>query len=255
MKKLIYISVLCLLAASCEVAESEGCVVDAQRLCQYSDAKFLQTVVVPTEIMELCLDFDAYMSLTEDEQMNDYRFFGKVADMGNDKYYIRGDFTGQVSLTVDTKGKSLRAAGTEWVLGAVDVDAVNPNGGYLQYAEVILQDGTLLRNEAESTWRLTAGESLDCLMTLVSFEENLYEWRVDASGYENASDGLTSCFDTTDDGIVLRERWAQDREGKSKENIFSGAFQTVVFKDGVNIHRCRMTLRPGFITMYTTNIQ
>lgn len=255
MKRTIYTLALCAIAASCEVAAPYGSVVDSNKLCEYADAKFLETVVAPAEILELCLDFDDYMSLTEAEQMKDYRFFGNVACLGEYLYSITGDFTGNVNITVNTRGKSLHETGAEWELKSVSVGAVNSLAGHVSHASVNFPDGTLIRNESESEWRILYQEELDCRMTLMSYDENLYEWRVDAAGAETASDGLSSQFDTTDDGVVIRERWAYGEEGKSKENIFSGAFQTMVYKDGENIHRCRMTLRPGFITMYTTNIQ
>lgn len=255
MKRTIYTLALCALAASCEVAAPYGSVVDSNKLCEYSDAKFLEAVVGPSEILELCLDFDDYMSLTEDEQMDDYRFFGNVACLGEDLYSIRGEFTGDVSITVNTKGKSLHDVGVEWVLDSVSVGAVNLLAGHVKYADASLPEGAVVRCESDSKWRISYKEELDCMMTLVAYEESLYEWRVDAAGTETASDGLTAQFDTTDDGVVIRERWSYGEEGKHKENIFSGAFQTNVFKDGENVHRCRMTFRPGFITMYTTNIR
>lgn len=255
MRKYIYAFAACLAAVACEIYPSEGNVMDSGQLCQYADTKFMETVVMPAEIIELCMDFDRYMGLTEADKEEDYRFFGKVGDLGNETYSISGVYDGDISFSVCTGGRSIMEAGVEWELGSISMNSNSYSGQFLSYHSLALPDGVSVRkhDDEASVWIVSSPGMYENRFSLVGLSDGLYEWNVAADGREDSSTGAVAEIMTGEDGMTVRERWSEGAEGKYKENIYNGQFLVNIYEGDELLDYCSLTFRPGFTTSYRTS--
>ena len=253
MKRMIYTLLTLLVAASCQVYDKEGSVVDSISLCRYADTKFVESVMLPTELLELCLDFDSYLLLSEEDRKQDYRFFGNVGYLDDHTYTVHGYYDGYVYMTVCTAGKSIRQEDAQWRILSATVSSTSYSGQFIAAYDVNLPAEVMVRMQdpASSVWTMSFLDRPALEFTLNGVEEDLYDWNVTLHREEKSSGVIWAELKTGEGGMRIQERWRVAERGK--ENIYEGQFLVNIYNGDALLDYCSMTFRPGFTTSYRTS--
>ena len=248
MRKFLYVIVICCLTVSCQIADSDGSVVDSMTICRYSEIKFAESVLLPVEAVELCLDFDAYMNLSSDEQKTDKRFYGKVEHVGDHTYSISGSYDGNIKMTLSTSGYSIREKDVEWDIKSISLQADYFNSQFISANYVVFKNGASVRMVDDATWVVSVSDRFETTMQMQDCQENLYVWKVAVEGKEASSVGVKAEIKTGDAGLMVHEGWSIP--DKTKNNVYEGQFFVNIYDGDEPMDYCNMTFRPGFITTY-----
>lgn len=254
MKKIYMLMIVALFAGSCQVSDPSPKVVDRDDLRDYSFAKMGECVAMPSEVLETAIGFDAYLRASNEDKMADKEYYGMISDYGNNTYGIRSSVR-NISLTVDTKGKSIWDADAAWEFAAISFyDSYSGTDTYIDLSCELSEGATLVKEDAEdSLWTFSYKDRISSHVRLLP-ADSLYCWRVVASCREESENGMSSVSSTDSQGITIMERW----EGAGtlypyKTNSFSGKFMTEISRNNEVTDWCTANFRPGFTTGVTTS--
>ena len=217
-------------------------------ICRYSEIKFAESVLLPVEAVELCLDFDAYMNFSSDDQKEDERFYGKVEHVDDHTYSISGSYDGNIKVTLNTGGCSIREKDVEWEIKSVSLQADYFNSQFISANYVVFKNGSSVRMVDDATWVVSVPDRFETTMQMQDCQENLYGWKVAVDGKETSSVGVKAEIKTGDAGLVVHEGWSIPDE--TKTNVYEGQFFVTIYDDGKPMDYCNMTFRPGSTTTY-----
>lgn len=249
MRNSFYILAICAMAVSCEVLPSDGRVAKSDTVCSYSEVRFAESVILPVEVMELCLDLDRYLAMTDDEKSGN-RLNGSVKFLGDDTYEVSGKYDGDVRLTVSTGGLPLYERGNEWEIRKVSLNSTAYNSQFLSTYMLNISTGgkVWLEDTEKSEWMVSFPELFDVQLTLQDRQGELYGWNVVLDREDTSSVGVTADIRSGDGGISVREVWTE--EHVSKQNVYEGEFLVDIYDNGEPMDYCSMTFSPGFTTTY-----
>lgn len=248
MRKFLYAIVICCLTVSCQIADGDGYVVDSITICRYSEIKFAESVLLPLEVLELCLDFDEYLESTADEQKNDKGFYGKAEFLDEHTYSISGSYDGKLNMTVYTGGYSIREKDVEWEIRSVSLQTGAYNPQFISTNYVVFKNGCAVKRIDDDVWMLSVPDRFETVIAMQSYQENLYGWKVVVDGKEGSSVGVKSEIMTGEAGLMVHENWSVT--DKTKTNVYDGQFFVNIYDGDEPMDYCSMTFRPGFTTIY-----
>ena len=158
-------------------------------LKQYTMDAFNTYIVMPVLMAETAVDFDGYLSLTEEEKVNDFRFYGNIRNPEDNMYIID---EGKTLCTVKTGGKSVWDDDARWTFlsFSTHTDLVGKGDLYcsMSSARVLESDPVAPGDTSVRLFSLIAGDDAVGL-ELCYKEGNEFEWNVCASGTINVTDG------------------------------------------------------------------
>jgi hypothetical protein len=250
MKKLFVFMALLSVLVSCELSVGEYRQDTQTALQQYTMDAFSSYVIMPVMMAELAVDFDAYLSLTEEEKAKDFRFYGNIRNPETDMYLIGLD---GLTCTLQTGGKSIWDEDAQWTILSFTADTdLNGDGAlYCSTSEKTVLDSDPVA-PGDSSLRIFSTQlgKNPAGMVLCSLAEGVYEWKVGSNGQISDTDGYMAEYMTGDNGVYVTKRFNQALEGY--EYICSGDFLVTVFKNNEPIDMCKAVFKPGFRTQYVS---
>lgn len=249
MKK-IFIALLTALAlAGCEYYPGDYVYSTDEQLKQYTMDVFSSYVVMPVLMAETAVEFDAYLSLSDEEKVNDFRFYGNIRNPEEDMYIIDD---GNTLCTVRTEGGSIWDDDAGWTFQSFSTNTGVVGNGDLYCstasALVLESDPTAPGDTSLRLFSLVDGEEA-VGMVLCSMGEDQYEWNVGSSGIVNDADGYKANYTTGSEGIRVFRRLNEEKDGY--EYICSGVFLVTVFRNDEPIDVCKAVFVPGLKTQIT----
>lgn len=254
MKKIFAFVILMPVLASCILEYSDVRLVDESVLKQYADMRRFETVDVPLELMEMAIEFDAYLSLPDEQKQTSSIFFGNYSEVDEDVYtisvYDKRSYA-SISMELFTGGKSIWAEKAVWRINAFHFD-----GRYLdgvpEKEDDVREDGMELAivSPTDSIWTLKIGEKAAVKMKMHPMMDGLYTWTVNVQGKETGvvADDMTSEFGTVG-SFLVRERL----EGEYSTNFYEGQFNVSIFKEGEPYDYCYVTYKYDQQPVYKTS--
>lgn len=253
MKHFFAIILFLSLLVSCRLDGPDRDPISSEDLADYARRSLVSTVALPLEILEMAIELDEYLSLTDEDRMT----------CGfNDKYILHPNGNGQYILTyvsdcVDrtircqftTAGKSIRESGNEWIVDGVHMHGFSEEC-YLYSYEFQLPEGSRLSMKSghENVWTLTMNGGYSEMMQN-SKTDSLYVWTVNAQGTESSNTGIQAIFGTGSD-LKVREKVL---ESGDRANVYSGQFNVDISRSGKQIDYCHMNFVEGRDTEYKTS--
>lgn len=250
MKRLLILSALMLGLVSCELQMGEYHQDTQTALQQYTMDAFSSHVIMPVIMAELAVDFDAYLRMSEEEQAEDFRFYGNIRNPEPDMYLIDLD---ELTCTVRTGGKSVWDDDASWTFLSFSADTdLNGSGGlYCTISEkVILESDPVAPGDTALRIFSTECGTDNVGMVLCSDEDGLYEWNVGSNGEISDADGYMAEYMTGASGIKVTKRYNAELEGF--EYICSGDFLVTVFRDNEPVDMCKAIFKPGFKAQFVS---
>ncbi len=244
MKRIYILLALLFVLSSCELAVGEYRQDTQTALQQYTMDAFSSYVILPVMMAEVAVDFDAYLSLPEEEKAKDFRFYGNIRNPEPDMYMI--DIEG-LTCTLQTGGKSIWDEGSEWTYLSFTADTdLNGKGSlYCSTVEKTVLDSdpvapgdTSLRIFSTQFGKNPTG------MVLCSIVDGSYEWNVGSNGEISDTDGYLAEYMTGTQGINVTKRYNESLAGY--EYICAGDFLVTVFRNNEPIDMCKAVFKPGF---------
>lgn len=256
-KRMICMLAVVIAAVSCEIVPSYVTPIDSEGLKDYSGQLFGHKVILPVEMAEFALDFDRYLSMSDDEKKEVYRFYSKITMIPgrNDVYYVND---GRISCTVETGGKSLHDEGARWCCHGFSVTSyINAYRTPKMYMtttddiEIVLAD---LPDETGEQCRLDiTGNQIQASMIMRSYEAGMYEWQMACFGEDHGASGLRAEYTTGygTGGMEMSERMLEN--GYYKEYICNGVFLVNIFDGVEEVDWVRMEFNSGYAPVYRTS--
>jgi hypothetical protein len=254
MKKFIIYSIALLSAAlisSCEYYAGDLDRSDNNQIQAYAADVFGSHVILPVSMAEFAVDFDAYLSLTEEEKMKDLRFYGKIRNP-EENHYIIEDVDGS-HCSLKTGGKSIWDEDCTWtILSFSSRTAVIDRGElycslgekvFLKTSSVAPGDGAVRLFSLDFSERSVG-------IVLEKYEDGNCEWNIGTKGVIEDEDGYWAEYTTGSEGIVVINRYNQNMS--RKEYICSGTFLVSIYKNEEPLDWCRAVFKAGLITEYIT---
>lgn len=239
---------------SCEVRESDISPVDSYELFNYTSGVCGNYVTVPVELLELLLDFDEYMSMTDVDKEGDPRFFGKVEVIDDNVYRFNDQWERAIQCTVDTQGRSLREKGAVWVLASLSAWKFDEDEALTLFYDYSLPAYTEIRmtDVENSVWTIGYKDEFDTVLKYKGQEDGRDFWEVTAKGKcLSGNPKLTARFTTGDSPLEVRER--KMSEYGYHGNTYKGKFELHTYNGDNVLDYCLVTFRPGFTTQYETS--
>lgn len=239
--------------ASCRIDGPDRDPISSKELAEYARRSLISVVALPVEALEMALELDEYLSLSDEDRMtcgfNDKYILHPA---GNDLFimtYAPDNVDKTIRCQFTTGGKSIRESGGQWIADGVLIYGYSEEFNLYNY-EFQLPEGVRLsmNTDKDSTWTLTmTGSSSE--MQLQSKNDSLYTWTVNAYGTETTSTGIEASFGTVS-GLSVREIVSESGE---KVNAYTGQFNVDIFRDGKLIDNCHMTFVEGLDVEYKTS--
>lgn len=248
MKRLFILFALLFGLASCELYVGEYSQDTQTALQQYTMDAFSSYVIMPVMMAELAVVFDAYLSLSEEEKANDFRFYGNIRNPEQDMYQIE---LKNIICTVKTGGKSIWEDGAAWTFLSFGADAdLNGSGDLYCSAvdKVVLESAPVASGDNSLRIFSTEFGKNPVGMVLTSDEEGDYQWNVGSSGEIADSDGYMAEYMTGAEGVTVTKRYNEELAGY--EYICAGNFLVTVFKNNNPVDVCRAVFKPGLKVQY-----
>lgn len=239
--------------ASCRIDGPDRDPISSKELAEYARRSLISVVALPVEALEMALELDEYMSLSEEERMtcgfNDKYI---LHPNGNDLYimsYVSDKVDRTIRCQFTTGGKSIREPGNEWIVDGVHMQGYSKEFNLYTYQFQLPEGVRLCKNtDRENTWtiKMNGGNSE---MELHPKTDSLYTWTVNAQGSETSGMGVAATFATVS-GLKVRE--TVDEAGE-RTNVYSGQFNVEISRDGKRIDYCHMSFVEGVETEYKTS--
>lgn len=256
MKKIFVFMIMMPVLASCILEYSDVRIVNENVLMHYAETRRYEIVDIPLELLETAIEFDAYLSLPDDQKQASSMFFGNYKEVEDNMYSISiydKRASASMMMEVYTGGKSIWAEKAVWRVNGFHYD-----GRYLdgvpEEDDDVLEDGMELAlvSSADSTWTLKIGERAAVKMKMHPMNEGLYTWTVNAEGeeYGEVAEDLASEFGTVG-SFIVRER--SDAESQYVYNFYDGQFNVSIFKDGEPHDYCYVTYKYDQQPVYKTS--
>ena len=251
MKRLYILLALLFVLSSCELAVGEYRQDTQTALQQYTMDAFSSYVILPVMMAEVAVDFDAYLSLPEEEKAKDFRFYGNIRNPEENTYQIELD---DLSCTVRTGGRSIWDDGAQWTFLSFGAHTdLNGQGGlYCSVSEKIILDSAPVAPADTSVRIFSMSYGDDPVgMVLCSYKDGQFEWNVGSRGVNVDGDGYVAEYMTGTDGVKVTRRYNQSLSGY--EYICDGDFLVTVFKDNEPIDMCKAVFEPGLKTQFVSS--
>lgn len=251
MKKIYAYIALAIATASCMVSNPSNMVVGEYELVSYTSIQMGRCVVMPAELVETMIGFEAYLNKSDEEKLLDAEFYGNVSYLGEETYSIKSS-TKALYCIVDTDGKSILENGTEWEFGSISFYDNYVDENLSAYFQDIITEGGKLKavNVEEGIWAFNVenAESIICKVP----SDSLQGWNVKGSCCEFAENGTRSVSTTGEDGITYRKVMVdQNSVYPYKRASYSGTFTTEIYKGNEKVDWCMFAFRPGFNSTVT----
>lgn len=252
MKNIRFLAFAALFATlvSCEVGYGDIDPVDKDELIDYTEILFANNVMLPVEMVDFAMEFDAYLSMPEEKKQESVRFYGNIRKSGEDVFSFSDS---EVTCIVDTGGMSVWEDGARWKYLSFTSDTYAVGFGRKGWQAWIMDD-VLMTFEKDDSGNALLLATVDMngsevSLALETVDEGLCTWNLFAEGTDVGKSGLKAEFCTG--GIHVSERCMEDMY--LKEKIFEGIFEVDIFKGTEKVDWCRMLMNPGYRTEYETS--
>lgn len=251
MKRLLIFAAVLSGVVSCELYGGYITQNTQQQLQKYTLDAFSGHVLMPVMMAELAVDFDAYLSLTDEDKAKDFRFYGNIRNPEENTYQIELD---DLSCTLRTGGRSIWDDGAQWTFLSFGAHTdLNGQGGlYCSVSEKIILDSAPVAPADTSVRIFSMSYGDDPVgMVLCSYKDGQFEWNVGSRGVNVDGDGYVAEYTTGTDGVKVTRRYNQSLSGY--EYICDGDFLVTVFKDNEPIDMCKAVFEPGLKTQFVSS--
>ena len=250
MKRLFLFLIFSLCLVSCELQVGSINKGTADELQIYTMDAFSGHVIMPVMMAELAVDLDAYLSLSDEEKVSDFRFYGNIRNTEPDVYMLELE---ELVCTVKVDGKSIWDEGAQWTFLSFRAETdLNGRGSlYCSTSERIVLESHPAASGDESVrlFSMLYGDA-PVGMVLCSYEGRQFEWNVGTNGVNDDGDGYQAEYTTGADGIRITKRYNDSLGGY--EYICDGDFLVTVFRDNEPIDMCKAVFRPGLKAQFIT---
>ena len=243
MKRIFILLFIAAGISSCELYSGDIYPSTEQNLKSYTLDAFSGYVLMPVMMAEMVVDFDAYLSLSDEEKANDFRFFGNIRNPEENLYIIE---VGRTLCTLKTDGKSIWDDNAQWTF--LSFSAITELNGcgilYCTTSERIVIDSysSPEEDEADRLFSMMMGDDMVGLELMVQ-DDGGFHWNVGSQGVINDEDGYFAEYMTGASGISVNKRYNELH--KDYEYICSGEFLLSVFRKDVPVDMCKAIFRPG----------
>lgn len=253
MRRIYTYVIYALTLTGCIVSAPSNQVVNQTSLTNYTSIQMGRCVVMPAELVETMLGFDAYLQKTDEDKLLDGEYYGNVSYYGEDTYEVKCR-TKSLYCIVDTGGSSILKDGTEWEFASISFyDNYTDSNLSAYFGDIITENGILKTvNASEGEWSFNA-ENVESTIKKV-MGESLTGWNIIGNCSEAADNGMISSSTTGDGGITYRKVLeGEETVYPYKRASYSGTFMTEICKAGVMVDWCMFTFRPGFNSTVTSS--
>ena len=255
--KIAAVAIAALMAISCKVEERSINVLTYKELEEYASALYRNHVLLPADMVDFAIELDAYISMTEEQQADDFRFYRKIEEVSEGVYRLQGDF---VSCLVDTGGDSVWEDGAVWTFSEYSSRSfVGINYGSRWHAWITEEVKVIFNADTKGEAMLVAQHESPngkVMMALKSREEGANTWDLSVQGTDVGTNGLITEYGS---GIGTRDielRTApreEDSNRYSRSKIYDGTFYVDIYNGDVRIDWVIVHLRFGSSNIYETS--
>lgn len=243
MKRLILLILFAAGISACELYTGDIYPQTEQSMKNYTMDAFSGYVLMPVMMAEMAVDFDAYLALSDEEKVNDFRFFGNIRNPEENLYIIED---GSTLCTLKTDGKSIWDDNAQWTFQSFSTRTELNGSGELCCAAsermVIGSYPAPAEDDADRLFSIMMGDDTVGL-ELTLQEDGKSGWNVGSQGVINDEDGYFAEYMTGAAGISVTKRYNELLE--EYEYICSGEFLLSVFRDDEPVDMCKAVFRPG----------
>lgn len=238
------------LFASCEIWPGDYISDDDAALRKYTMDAFGAYVLMPVQMAELAIDFDAYMRLSDDDKKNDFRFYGNIRNPEENLYIIED---GNMLCSLRTDGRSLWDDDARWTFLSFGTSAsLNGYGSiYLSISDRVDIDSDPVAPGDTSVRIFTMDYGDDPVgLVLCSATDGKLVWNVGTAGLVKDTDGYSGEYMTGSEGIMLEKRYLE--AVRNYEYICGGEFLMTVLRNDEPIDMCKAIFKPGLRTEFVS---
>lgn len=243
MKRLFILILFAAGISACELYTGDIYPQTEQNLKYYTMDAFSGYVMMPVMMAEMAVDFDAYLALTDEEKVNDFRFFGNIRNPDENLYIIED---GGTVCTIKTDGKSIWDDNVQWTFQSFSarIGLVGSSELYCAASERIMIESfpAPAEDDADRLFSMVLGDDPVGLELAVQ-EDGSFAWNVGSQGIINDEDGFLAEYMTGAGGISVTKRYNEPLE--EYEYICSGEFLLSVFRDDEPVDMCKAVFRSG----------
>ncbi len=249
MKKYIILIITAFIAlTSCKVSGTYNVGIQPYELYKLSKKTMVSYVAIPVETVELILEFDKYLQLSQEDKEKDLRFYGVVNQIYDDVFELNDGEEYKISCIVKTNGVSLQDYEAEWIVRSLEVSGYDFT--LEESVSVRYSEDFVIINTADSEWSMF-GDYFTTKMTYEGEDSGRDMWKVHTQGTEKADNGLVTKFITPNE-LTVKELVRRE-DSTYRGNAYGGAFNVEVCKRERRLDYCYITFIPGFTTKYETS--
>ena len=238
---------------SCIVDDADVNYIDSNDLTRYTKDRIAETAAIPVEALEIALELDRYLQLTDEEKKKDSYLHGYIEPISEDTYDIRLSSEKEyrnIWYRVSTKGTSIRVKDARWRI--LNFSMSGNDFGYSSYDyhfELPENCELLAVAPEEGYWSIDRIGS-KTLMILSGNENGLYSWDVNVADSEDTEIGLKAYFGTSGK-FNLQETLLDTGE---KTNQYTGKFFVEIYRNDKDIvDYCYANFNGEAPSSYTTS--
>ena len=255
--KAAYVAAVALIAISCEIADGNINKLTHNELSEYASALYRNNVLLPADMVDFAIELDAYISMTDEQKAEDFRFYRKINEISAGVYNLEGDF---VSCIVDTGGASVWEDGAEWTFSEyISRSFVGSSYGRRWKAWITEEVKLIFNADAASEAILMAQHRTsngNVQMALKSRESGTNIWNLTVKGTDIGSNGLVTEYGSGvgEEGIELRTAPREEDTGRySRSKIYNGEFYVDIYNGDAKIDWVLVHLRFDSPNLYETS--
>lgn len=255
--KATIVAIVAMIAISCEIAEGNVNALPRKELEEYAAALYRNHVLLSADMVDLSIELDAYISMTDEQKAEDTLFCGKVHELSEGVYQLLDEY---VTCVVDTGGESVWDEGAEWTFIEYNSRSfVGSTSGRRWNAWIT--DEVKLTFNADTLGEailMVQSESADgsVLMALKSRENGVNTWSLSVQGTDMGSNGLRAEYGSGigTGGISLKTAEREDNAGRySRSKHSDGVFYVDIYDGSTKIDWVIIHLRSDSSNIYETS--
>ena len=251
------VALTALVVMSCEIAEGFIDTLTRADLEEYAGILFRNNVLLQADMADFAIEFDTYLSLTDEEKQQDSSFHGKTHIVSDGVYQFKDRY---MTCVVDTDGKSVWEDGAEWRF--VEYSSMSFESDYSgsTWTVWITEPVTLTFSadtlrEAMLMVQLT-GENENFFMALKAREEGINSWNMSVSGTDVGNNGLKAEYgsDIGTGGLNMITCYVPgDVVGFLRNRFCEGTFNVDIYDGDVKIDWIKATIKKNNRIEYVTS--
>ena len=219
---------------SCIVDDADVDYIDSGDLTRYTKDRIAETAAIPVEAMEIALELDRYLQLTDEEKKRESYLYGHIEKLSEDSYGITLSSEKEyrnIWCHFMTYGVSIYEKDARWRI--VNFSMSGNDFGYsgYDYSFKLPENCELLAVAPDEGYWSIDRSGARTLMILDSINNGLYSWDVIVADSEDTEIGLKAYFGTSGK-FNLQETLLETGE---KTNLYTGKFFVEIYRGDKDI--------------------